>query len=101
MIWSVSTLLRRSGVLRADVSALPAFIGIDLGAQGYTVAHIEKALPAATPAEDLARQMTRQYNTAWNAAETLAYTAYLRERLKARILVDASAAASMQTAAEH
>lgn len=88
-------------VLRADASALPAFIGIDLGAQGYTVAHIEKALPAATPAEDLARQMTRQYDTAWNAAETLAYTAYLRERFKARILVDASAAASMQTAAEH
>ena len=74
-------------VLRADANALPTFIGIDQGDQGYTLARIEKIVPRAETAEDVARQMRQQYDLAWNAAEALAYYDQLKQRFNARILV--------------
>ena len=73
--------------LRADPAALPAFIGVDLGAQGYAVVKVTTALPRATPAEEVARQERQQYGQWWTAAENLAYYNVLKDRFKTQIKV--------------
>jgi len=73
--------------LRADPAALPAFIGVDLGAQGYAVVKVTTALPRATPAEEVARQERQQYGQWWSAAENLAYYNVLKDRFKTQIKV--------------
>ena len=67
-------------VLRANASALPAFTGIDLGEQGYTLARIEKIIPRGETEGESAKQMRQQYDAAWNAAEALAYYDALKQR---------------------
>jgi len=75
-------------VLRADAASLPAFIGVDLGAQGYAVARIDKVL-GRDPAAGDPRQLAGQYAQAWGDAEAMAYY----NALKARFKVDVKAAA--------
>lgn len=82
------------GVLRADVSALPALVGVDLGAQGYAVARINKRVPREAPAEAAARQARGQYLQAWADAEGAAYYDELKQRYKAEIKVAKPAPAS-------
>jgi peptidyl-prolyl cis-trans isomerase D len=72
--------------LRADASALPAFAGVDLGAQGYAVVKIGKVVPRDVPAEAVAKQERSQYAQWWTSAESLAYYNGLKERFKAEIL---------------
>jgi peptidyl-prolyl cis-trans isomerase D len=73
-------------VLRADSANLPAFVGVDLGAQGYAVAKVNKVLPReAKPAT--AVQDRQQYTQWWSNAETMAYYNSLKERFKAEIKV--------------
>jgi peptidyl-prolyl cis-trans isomerase D len=78
--------------LRADTSALPAFAGIDLGAQGYAIVKVSKVVPRDAPSEAVAKQERGQYSQWWTAAETLAYYNSLKERFKAEILVSKPAA---------
>ena len=78
--------------LRADPAALPAFIGVDLGAQGYAVIKVNKALPREAPSDEVARQERQQYSQAWTAAESLAYYNLLKERVKTRIMAPKPAA---------
>lgn len=75
--------------LGADVSKLPATVGVDLGERGYTVLRVTKVLardPAAAGGDTVLR---RQYAQAWANAETQAYFGALKTRYK----VDVKAAA--------
>ena len=73
--------------LRADPGALPAFVGVDLGASGYAVVKVEKVVPRDVPVEAAAKQQRNQYAQWWTSAENLAYYNGLKERFKAEILV--------------
>ncbi|WP_309683017.1 SurA N-terminal domain-containing protein [Polaromonas sp.] len=72
--------------LRADVSALPVFVGVDLGTQGYALVKVGKVVPRDVPAEAIAKQERSQYAQWWTAAENLAYYNGLKARFKAEIL---------------
>ena len=74
-------------VLRAGASALPAFVGVDLGAQGYVVARINKLIERAAPAPEVQKQDRAQYVQWWTMAENQAYYKLLKERFKVQIKV--------------
>jgi peptidyl-prolyl cis-trans isomerase D len=82
--------------LRADPAALPAFVGVDLGAQGYAIVKVNKALPRELPADDVARQERQQYSQWWTAAEGLSYYNMLKDRFKTQILAAKPAARSAE-----
>ena len=73
--------------LRTDSGALPAFAGVDLGAQGYAIVKVSKVMPRDAQPEARAKQERNQYSEWWTSAETLAYYNGLKERFKAEILV--------------
>lgn len=73
--------------LRADPAALPAFVGVDLGEQGYAVVKVNKVVPRAPSEPEAARQELQQYARAWGAAENLAYYNLLKDRFKTEIKV--------------
>jgi len=71
--------------LRANTQALPAWVGVDLGASGYAVVKIEKVLPRdSANAASLARER-EQYAQWWASAEGLAYYKLLKEKFKVEI----------------
>ncbi len=73
--------------LRADTSKLPAWVGVDLGAQGYAVVRINQVLPRNTPADAASKQERTQY-AQWVAnAENQAYYQLLKDRFKVQIKV--------------
>jgi peptidyl-prolyl cis-trans isomerase D len=73
--------------LRASTQALPAWVGVDLGASGYAVVKVEKVLPRdAVNATSLARERD-QYGQWWASAEGLAYYKLLKEKFKAEIKI--------------
>jgi peptidyl-prolyl cis-trans isomerase D len=74
-------------VLRADLGQAPAWVGVDLGAQGYAVAKVNKALPRIPPAAEALAQEHKQFAQLLASAEGYAYYAALKERFKAQILV--------------
>lgn len=73
--------------LRADPAALPALVGVDLGADGYAVVKVNKVLPREAPPPAQAQQELEQYNRAWTMAESLAYYNLLKDRFKVQISV--------------
>jgi peptidyl-prolyl cis-trans isomerase D len=81
-------------VLQADSTKLPAFVGVDLGDDGYVALRIDAVLPRDTPVADAARLRT-QYGQAWSSAETRAYLDALKTRYKA----DTSGASLAEAAA--
>jgi len=74
-------------VLRADTTQLPSWVGVDLGAQGYVVARINKRVERPASAADAQRQERAQYAQWWMQAEGQAYYQLLQERLKVQIKV--------------
>ena len=78
--------------LRADATALPFFIGVDVGAQGYAVVKVDKVLPRPASTPELAKQEVQQYSRAWGAAENFAYYTMLKDRFKTQIKVPTPAA---------
>lgn len=83
-----------TAALSADSKALPAWVGVDLGDQGYVVVKVEKVLPRdVRPAQALSQEV-QQYSQWWASAENEAYVDTLKERFKARILVPEPAGAS-------
>jgi peptidyl-prolyl cis-trans isomerase D len=74
-------------VLRADAGKLPAWLGVDLGTQGYAVARVNKRLERPAPAPERQKQEQGQYAQAWTAAENQAYGEWLKARFKAQIKV--------------
>ncbi|MDO9405992.1 MAG: SurA N-terminal domain-containing protein [Polaromonas sp.] len=73
--------------LKANVASLPAFVGVDLGPQGYAVVKVLKVTPRAAVAPEVAQQERSQYAQWWTAAESLAYYNVLKDRFKAEIKV--------------
>jgi len=73
--------------LRADPAALPAWVGVDLGPDGYAVLKVGKVLPREAPAPAQAQQELGQYTQAFTAAETQAYYESLKARFKTQIKV--------------
>jgi len=77
-------------VLKANADKLPAWVGVDLGSDGYQVARIVKVLGRDPIAAD-PKKAQAQYGQAWANAETQAYYAALKARYKATILAKPSA----------
>jgi len=71
--------------LSADAKQLPAWVGVDLGQQGYAIVKVEKLLPRAAPTAQ--NQEIQQYTQWWTAAETQAHYELIKERFKVKILV--------------
>lgn len=85
-----------TAALAADTTTLPAWVGVDLGGNGYAVARINKVLPHDVASQPNAAQDREQYARWWNAAETRAYYAALKDRLKVEVLVPVPAASVTQ-----
>jgi peptidyl-prolyl cis-trans isomerase D len=71
-------------VLKAPAATLPAFVGVDLGAQGYVVAKITK-LWGRDPSVGDAAQARQQYGQVWGDAVAQAYYAGLKARYKVTV----------------
>jgi peptidyl-prolyl cis-trans isomerase D len=71
-------------VLRADSTKLPAFVGVDLGADGYAIAKIDKVL-GRDPAAGDGSQLAAAYAQSWTGAEMAAYYDALKARFKVKI----------------
>ncbi len=81
-------------LLRADVSKLPAYVGVDSGEGVYVLARIGKLLPR-DPAVIDEQRATQQYAQAWAAAESLAYYNALKTHYKVKINAPAAAASAV------
>jgi peptidyl-prolyl cis-trans isomerase D len=75
-------------VLRADPARLPAVVGVDLGAQGYVVARVIKLVPRDGASAQQLAQSRQQMAQLWGQAESQAYLSYLKQQLKAQVLVE-------------
>jgi len=84
------------GLMGADTQKLPAWVGVDLGGQGYAVARINKVLPRTEPEAAAASQERAQFAQWLASAEAQAYLELLKKRFKVQIKVprpDSSATA--------
>lgn len=86
-------------VLKAKADALPAWVGIDLGEEGYAVAVIDKVLPADMAEAGSLDKARAQYAQLWAQAEGEAYYAALRKRYKVSVTGVVKAAADEPAAA--
>lgn len=80
-------------LMGADAQTLPAWVGVDLGAQGYAVARINKVLPRDEPAATVAAQERTQFAQWLASAESQAYLEVLKARFKVQIKVPRPATA--------
>lgn len=87
-------------VLRADPAKLPAVVGVDLGAQGFVVARVNKIVPREAQDPQKAEQIRQQFAQLWGQAEAQAYLAALKAQFKAEILVPASGSKTAVSASE-
>jgi peptidyl-prolyl cis-trans isomerase D len=74
-------------ILRADSAALPQWVGVDLGDQGYAIAKVIKVVNRDAPADAVQKQDRAQYAQWWTSAEGLAYYKLLQKRFKVQIKV--------------
>ena len=74
-------------LLRADSASLPVWVGVDLGAQGYAVARVNKVLQRTPPPEAIAEQERGQMSRWIASAEWDAYYELLKTRFKVQIKV--------------
>lgn len=81
-------------LLRADVSKLPAYVGVDSGEGVYVLARINKLLPR-DPAVIDEQRASQQYAQAWAAAESQAYYNALKTHYKVKINAPAAAASAV------
>ena len=72
-------------VMHADATALPAWVGVDLGSQGFAVVRINKVLERTAPDEAQAKQERLQYAQWLANAESQAYFQMLKTRFKAQV----------------
>jgi len=82
------------GILSADASKLPAFVGVDTGEGAFVVARIAKLLPR-DPAVVDATRAAQQYAQAWNTAEAQVYYNALKTHYKAVIKAPQAAASAV------
>ncbi|MBV8500768.1 MAG: peptidylprolyl isomerase [Paucibacter sp.] len=81
------------GVMSAESSKQPAFVGVDAGDGIYTVVRVDKVLPRDPAVIDIKR-MASSYANAWNGAESDAYYSAMKARYKAVIKAPAPAASA-------
>ncbi len=74
-------------VLRADPARLPAWVGVDLGSQGYVVARVNKLVPRDAASAQQVAQSRQQLSQLWGQAETQAYLSHLKQQFKVEMLV--------------
>ncbi|UVW27069.1 SurA N-terminal domain-containing protein [Massilia sp. H6] len=77
-------------VLKADVSKLPAYVGVELPGQGYGVYRIGKVSQAAQPDAARRQQEAQQISTLVGQAEMFNYVEALKSKAKAKINVQPS-----------
>lgn len=73
--------------LRADPAKLPAWVGVDLGEQGYAVVRINKLVARDAPDAQQLLQSREQFAQLLGNAEAAAYLSHLRAQFKVEILV--------------
>lgn len=73
--------------LRADPAAMPALVGVDLGAQGYALVRVNKVVAREEPNVQQQVQSREQFARLLGNAEAAAYLAHLRAQFKVEILV--------------
>lgn len=71
--------------LRADAQKLPAWVGVDLGTNGYAVVKVEKIMSREGAAAQNRDRERAQYAQWWASAEGLAYYGLLKEKFKVEI----------------
>jgi len=71
--------------LRQRGSALPAWVGVDLGAQGYAVVRVAKLVPRVGVEEARKTQERAQYAQWWASAEARAYYEFLADKYKVQL----------------
>ena len=74
-----------NAALHADPLALPALVGVDLGAQGYAVVKVNRIVSRTAPDAAASKLARDQLAQVWASAENLAYYGVLKERFKAKI----------------
>ena len=74
-------------VLKADVSKLPAYVGVDIPGQGYGVYRIVKVGQPAQPDQARRKQEAEQIGRAVGNAETFGFVEALKHKAKAKINV--------------
>jgi peptidyl-prolyl cis-trans isomerase D len=74
-------------VMHADTATVPAWIGVDLGSQGYALVRVNKVMERTEPKEEQAKQERGQYGQWVASAESQAYYELLKNRYKAQIKV--------------
>ena len=74
-------------VMHVDTSTLPAWVGVDLGNQGYTVVRVNKVMERTEAKEEQVKQERGQYGQWVASAESQAYYEVLKNRYKAQIKV--------------
>ena len=80
--------------LRAAPTQLPAWVGVDLGNDGYAVLRVNKIVPREPQSPEQAQQARQQFAQLWAQAEVQAYLAALRKALKVEILASAAKSAA-------
>ena len=66
-------------------NALPAWVGVDLGNDGYAVVKVNRVIPRTAPDAQRAQQERQQYLQWWATAEGQAYYEFLKRRFKVDI----------------
>jgi peptidyl-prolyl cis-trans isomerase D len=77
-------------VLKADVSKLPAYVGVDIPGQGYGIYRIVKVGQPAQPDVARRKQEAEQIGRAIGNAETYGFVEALKHKAKAKINVKAA-----------
>ena len=85
-------------VLKADTTSLPAWVGVDLGGQGYMVVRVNKVMPRTTAVAATAEQERKQYAQWVASAENKAYYKMLSQRFKVAIKVPRPAPGTLDPA---
>ena len=73
--------------LHAPTDALPAWVGVDLGAQGYTVVKVVNTQPREASEAPVKAAQLQQFQQWVGTAEGLAYYEMLKDRFKVQIKV--------------
>lgn len=71
--------------LRANTQTLPAWVGVDLGSNGYAVVKVEKILPRETVDASQQARERQQYMQWWAGAEEASYYRWLKDKFKVEI----------------
>ena len=72
-------------ILSAKTTELPAWVGVDLGNQGYTLARINRIVPREPGPAGVEAQRQQQYVQWLAAAEAQAYYEFLKTRFKVQM----------------